>query len=234
MAGMVLACGIAHATAIDREIGAVRWDTIWKGLLLAQATLAMLRTQLRIHAFVWIVARSIGYFGLKGGLFTLLTGGRYRVVGADGSIIGDNNHLAVALAMVLPLVAYLAMHSESRILRLACWASVPLVALGALFTYWRGGALALGAMVALAWLRTRHRLAMLAPIALLGLGELAFAPDALLKRLGSIDDYGSDPSAMGRIAIWRVALELGLRNPLTASASRRRRCPMSSRRSARR
>ena len=102
MAGMILACGVAHATAIDREIGAVRWDTIWKGLLLALATLAMLRTQLRIHALVWIVALSIGYFGLKGGLFTLLTGGRYRVVGADGSIIGDNNHLAVALAMVLP------------------------------------------------------------------------------------------------------------------------------------
>ena len=28
MAGMILACGVAHATAIDREIGAVRWDTI--------------------------------------------------------------------------------------------------------------------------------------------------------------------------------------------------------------
>ena len=26
MAGMVLACGLAHATAIDREIGEVRWD----------------------------------------------------------------------------------------------------------------------------------------------------------------------------------------------------------------
>lgn len=63
MAGMVLACGIAHATAIDREIGAVRWDTIWKGLLLAQATLAMLRTQLRIHAFVWIVALSMAISG---------------------------------------------------------------------------------------------------------------------------------------------------------------------------
>lgn len=215
MAGMILACGIAHATAIDREIGAVRWDTIWKGLLLALATLAMLRTQLRIHAFVWIVALSIGYFGLKGGLFTLLTGGRYRVVGADGSIIGDNNHLAVALAMVLPLVAYLAMHAESRLLRAACWVAAPLVAVGALFTYSRGGALALGAMAALAWLRSRHRLAALVPIGLLAVAAFAFAPEALVERLGSIDDYGSDPSAMGRLAIWRVALELALRNPLT-------------------
>ncbi len=215
MAGMVLACGLAHATAIDREIGEVRWDTIWKGLLLALATLAMLRTQLRIHALVWIIVLSIGYFGVKGGVFTLLTGGGYRVVGAEGSIIGDNNHLAVALAMVLPLAAYLAMHSESRMLRIACWAAVPLIATGALFTYSRGGALALGAMAALAWFRSRHRVASLAAIALLALAAFAFAPAALFERLGSIDDYESDPSAMGRLAIWRVALELALRNPLT-------------------
>lgn len=215
MGAMILACGLAHATAIDRSVGEVRWDTIWKGLLLALATLAMLRTQLRIHAFVWIMALSIGFFGLKGGLFTLLTGGRYSVVGAEGTIIGDNNHLAVALAMVLPLFAYLAQHSASRALRLACWAAVPMVTVGALFTYSRGGALALGAMAMLAWMRSRHRVVALASISLLALAALSLAPDALLERLGSIDDYRSDPSAMGRLAIWRVAIALALENPLT-------------------
>ena len=39
----------------------------------------------------------------KGGAFTLLTAGQFRVYGPPGSIIGDNNQIALALLMVLPL-----------------------------------------------------------------------------------------------------------------------------------
>jgi probable O-glycosylation ligase (exosortase A-associated) len=153
MALMVLFCAIAYLDSYDRAFSFARWDTIWKGLLLALVTLPMLDSRLRLHGFVWIVALSIGFFGLKGGLFSFLTGGAYRVSGAEGTIIGDNNHLAVALVMAIPLIVYLAIHSARTLVRLGCWIFAFFVLVAALFTYSRGGALALAAMAALLWLR---------------------------------------------------------------------------------
>jgi probable O-glycosylation ligase (exosortase A-associated) len=215
MVGMILACGIAYAASYDRALSFARWDTIWKGLLLALVTLAMLRTRLRIHGFVWIMALSIGFFGLKGGLFSFATGGAYRVSGAEGTIIGDNNHLAVALVMAIPLIVYLAIHSALRIVRVGCWIFAFFVLVAALFTYSRGGALALAAMMGLLWLRSPHRLATLAVLGVFGAVALVFAPDALWARFGSIDDFRQDSSAMGRLAIWRVSLILASQHPLT-------------------
>ena len=39
---------------------------------------------------------SIGFYGLKGGIFTILTGGAQRVWGPPGGFIEGNNELAVA------------------------------------------------------------------------------------------------------------------------------------------
>lgn len=215
MALLIVFCGIAHLDAHDRVIGATRWDTIWKGLLLCLMTLAMLRSRVRLHGLVWIVALSIGFFGLKGGIFSFATGGAYRVSGAEGTIIGDNNHLAVALAMTVPLLLYLARHSARPLLRAGCWGFAFFATIAALFTYSRGGALALAAMATLLWLRAPRRWAMLAALALFAAVAIAFAPEALWQRFGSIDDFRQDGSAMGRLAIWRVSLILAAENPLT-------------------
>jgi probable O-glycosylation ligase (exosortase A-associated) len=215
MALMVLFCAIAYLDSYDRAFSFARWDTIWKGLLLALVTLPMLDSRLRLHGFVWIVALSIGFFGLKGGLFSFLTGGAYRVSGAEGTIIGDNNHLAVALVMAIPLIVYLAIHSARTLVRLGCWIFAFFVLVAALFTYSRGGALALTAMAVLLWLRSPRRMATLAVLGVFAAVALAFAPDALWVRFGSIDDFRQDGSAMGRLAIWRVSLILAGQHPLT-------------------
>lgn len=215
MALMILFCAIAYVDSYDRALSYVRWDTIWKGLLLALVTLPMLSSRLRLHGFVWIMALSIGFFGLKGGLFSFLTGGAYRVSGAEGTIIGDNNHLAVALIMAIPLIVYLAIHSARAVVRLGCWIFAFFVLVAALFTYSRGGALALAAMTGLLWLRSPHRMATLAVLAVFAAVALAFAPDALWARFGSIDAFRQDGSAMGRLAIWRVSLILATQHPLT-------------------
>jgi putative inorganic carbon (HCO3(-)) transporter len=212
---MALFCAVAYLDSYDRAVSYARWDTIWKGLLLALVTLPMLNSRLRLHGFVWIIALSLGFFGLKGGLFSFLTGGAYRVSGAEGTIIGDNNHLAVALAMSIPMIVYLAVHSAHRLVRFGCWVFAFFVMVAALFTYSRGGALALAAMAAVLWLRSPRRLGTLAVLAIFGVVALAFAPDALWTRFGSIDDFRQDGSAMGRLGIWRVSLILASQHPLT-------------------
>ncbi len=49
----------------------------------------------------------IGFYAVKGGIFTIATLGQYRVWGPEDSFIYDNNAFALATVMSIPLWAYL-------------------------------------------------------------------------------------------------------------------------------
>jgi len=63
-----------------------------------------------------VIVLSIGFFVLKGGLFTVLGGGTNWVFGPAGSFIHDNNELGLALVTVIPLMRYLQLASTARAL----------------------------------------------------------------------------------------------------------------------
>ena len=74
-----------------------QWIKVMKidGMLLV--ALMTLESRKHIMALAWVLAISLGFYGVKGGLFTLVTGGHFRVWGPPGSYIEGNNELALAL-----------------------------------------------------------------------------------------------------------------------------------------
>ena len=60
----------------------------------------MTNTRERFDQLLLVCVLSLAYHGLSGGVFTILTGGQFRVQGPYGTMIGDNNDLGVALTMV--------------------------------------------------------------------------------------------------------------------------------------
>lgn len=215
LVGMVLFATVAQFSAYDFDRSYSRWDTIWKGVFVSLLSLPLLTSRLRMHAYVWIFVLSIGYFGIKGGLFSFMTGGIHRVSAQGGNMLGDNNHLATGLVMTIPLAMYLAIHSALRSMRIACWAYVFLLFVASIFTYSRGGFLAMLGAMGVLWLRSSFKMATTMALAVFAVVVFLFAPDALWERFGSIDDFRQDGSAMGRLDIWRVALQLGMSHLLT-------------------
>ena len=55
-------------------------------------------------ALAAVLVCSIGFYGLKGGIFTLMHGGNLRVWGPGGSFIEGNNELALAIIVCIPLM----------------------------------------------------------------------------------------------------------------------------------
>ncbi len=55
--------------------------------------IAALRERRHIELFIWVNALSLGFYGFKGGLFTILTGGAQRVWGPPGGFIEGNNEV---------------------------------------------------------------------------------------------------------------------------------------------
>ncbi len=200
--------------ALVPDAAVEKWDRAIKIVLMTVVTLALINTRERLHQLLWVTALSVGFHGIKGGLFAVLTGGQYRVWGPPGSFMTDNNNLALALIMVLPLLYYLHQHTARPWPRRLLLAAMPLVVLATLATYSRGGFLALAAFLLVMWWKLRRKLAITLLAAVGAALALAFMPAHWTERIASIGDYDRDASAMSRFESWGFALDLALERPV--------------------
>ncbi|MGH8798260.1 MAG: putative O-glycosylation ligase, exosortase A system-associated, partial [Caldimonas sp.] len=84
-----------------------QWDKVMKIDLMIIVALVLLHSKRHILALAWVVTGSLALLGIKGGLFTIMSGGVYRVWGPPDSFIADNNEFALALVMTIPLLRFL-------------------------------------------------------------------------------------------------------------------------------
>jgi probable O-glycosylation ligase (exosortase A-associated) len=179
-----------------------KWDLTFKSFLFLLVTASLLTTQERIHALVWVMVVSLAFFGIKGGAFTIIGGGTNKVFGPPNSMINDNNHLATALLVCLPLMNYLRLHSRHRIIRIGFVATMVLTLFAVVGSYSRGAFLTIGAMSFFLWLKTPNKLLSGTVILALIAATMAFMPEIWIERMQSIQNYQHDGSAMGRLNIW--------------------------------
>lgn len=200
--------------ALVPELAVPHWERVMKIQLFAFLTLILIRGQLRINQLVWVIVLSLGFYGVKGGIFTILTQGEYRVFGPKWSFIEENNALALALIMTIPLMRYLQVEAENRLVRLGLLALMGLTVLSIFASHSRGGLLAGSAMALFLLLKSPHRLrvglAMLVVIPCI----LLFMPQHWFDRMSTIRTYQEDSSAMGRINAWGFAFNLASDRPL--------------------
>ena len=205
---LILWMNVTTLFAMFPEMAHQQWSKVMKIMLMSLVTMMVIRTRDDIHRLMWVLAMSLGYYGVKGGLFTIRSGGVDRVWGPEGTFIGDNNEIALALIMTIPLLRYLQLRSSERWVRLGLGAAMLLSALAALGSYSRGALLAIAAMVIVMWSKSRHKLAGGLLIALLAPLALLFMPARWSERMDSIGAYQEDESAMGRINAWHMAWNL--------------------------
>lgn len=181
---------------------------VFKIQLIIWITMMVMVNRQRIELLLWVIVGSIGYFSIKGGVFTLVTGGSFRVWGPTGSYIEGNNELALAALMVLPLMWYLRSVNTNKWVRLGLLGSIILSAVSAFGSQSRGALLAGLSMAFFLWLKgVSGGRKIIAGIAIAGSIALlvAFMPNSWHERMGTIQTYEEDESAMGRINAWWFA-----------------------------
>lgn len=210
---LVLWMCITTALAIDP---ASSWDELWRILkiqLMVFVAFAALHSRKHIELFIWVNVLSIGFYGFKGGIFSILTGGSGRVWGPPGGFIEGNNELAVALVMIIPLMHYLRAVSTRRLVRFGLLALTVLTAVSVLGTQSRGALLAIMAMTLVLWVRLKKKVLAGITIAALGIGLVTFMPASWEERMGTIQTYEEDGSAMSRLVAWRMTINLANDRP---------------------
>lgn len=188
------------------------WSRVMKIDFMVLVTLVVVISRAQLMAFIWVVTASLAFYGIKGGLFTLATGGSYRVWGPENSYIAGNNEVALALAMIIPVIEFLRLNAEKLWHKRALLACIVLCAVASIGSQSRGAMLAIAAMFAMFWLRGRHKLLTGVVLVVLGLALVAFMPDTWTDRMSTIKTYDQDSSAQGRINAWWMAFNLAKDN----------------------
>ena len=186
------------------------WKKVMKIDVMLLLALALLHSKQHIFALIWVSAGSLAVLGMKGGLFTLMSGAGNRVWGPPGSFIADNNAFALALVMIIPLLRFLHLQVQQRWLRPGLLLAMLLCAVAAVGSYSRGALLAIVAMLITLWWRSQNKLGTGLLLISLSLPMLLFMPDQWVDRMGTIQTYQADGSAMGRIHAWLHSWNIAL------------------------
>ncbi|EXI77240.1 MAG: putative O-glycosylation ligase, exosortase A-associated [Candidatus Accumulibacter appositus] len=202
--------------AIDPAGSATQLNRILKVQVMTAVALLALHERKHIQVFIWVNVLSIAYFGVKGGMFTILKGGALRVWGPAGSFIEENNALAVATIMIIPLIYYLRTVSSRAWMRLGLLGMMLLCAFSALGSQSRGALIAVSAMTLVLWYRSQKKFALGIGLVVVAASLLAFMPSSWEERMGTIQTYEEDQSAMGRIHAWQTAINVANNRPFGA------------------
>jgi probable O-glycosylation ligase (exosortase A-associated) len=185
-----------------------QWDKVLKIQIMTLLTAMLITDRKRLEGLVWVIALSLAYYGVKGGIFTILHGGVHRVQGPETTFIAGNNEMGLALIMTVPLLRYLHLQAQNKVIRLGLAASMVLTGLAAIGTQSRGALLAAAAMGGLLWLKSRNK-ATTAVYIIVAIGLIAaIMPQEYWDRINTIKTYQQDASAMGRINAWHTAFNL--------------------------
>jgi probable O-glycosylation ligase (exosortase A-associated) len=197
--------GVTTLNAFFPEDAGTQYLRVIKIQFFVFLTMILINNLTKLNHLLAAIVFSIGFYSVKGGVFTVLTGGSMMVWGPPESFIEGNNELAVASLMTIPLMAYLYQISKSSWMKKILIASMALSFIAAIGTQSRGALVAFAAVALFFWIKSQKKLVTAVLMAFLSMGIYAFMPSSWHKRMDTIETYDQDASAMGRLNAWEYA-----------------------------
>ncbi len=184
-----------------------------KIIVIALFTSGQVNTKERLRVMMLTIAVCLAFYGVKGGVFGILTGGA-TILRGPGGMLEDNNDFALAMVMNVPLLWYLgSSEGHRRWLRRASRIAIILTTMTVLLTQSRGAFLALVAVaVWIAW-RSGHLVRASMGLLVCVMAFFVFAPRSVIERMSTIGDT-SESSASARLTSWKVAFRMIEGNPV--------------------
>jgi len=204
----ILCLSISTLFAIFPEQAFEQLIKVLKIQLVVFLTLLLINDKKKLNQLIWVIALSIGFYSIKGGVFTLMTGGSFRVWGPSGTYIAGNNEIGLATLMIIPLFFYLRQQVHQKWLKNTLLAFAILSVFTVLGTQSRGAFLALGVISLFLWLKTSNKVITGVIGGIFIVLAISFMPKTFMDRMDTIETYQEDNSAMGRINAWTLAINI--------------------------
>jgi putative inorganic carbon (HCO3(-)) transporter len=237
MLALTVQITLTTIVAYNPDAAWVIWSRVMKGLLMTFVTMSLFQDRARLRWLYMVPALGLGFYGVKGFLWILHTGGGGgytdaagaasgggRVFGPDMASFSDANGIGPALCMILPLLLYLSREEERRwlkyIFKIAFGASI----VSAIFTFSRGAFLGLAVVCLVLIWRSPWRLRFGTAVLVVGIITAPLAPQRLWVRLESLIQQESaetrDQSTVGRLESFQAAWNIAIHRPFTGAGFR--------------
>ncbi|MEL6359790.1 MAG: putative O-glycosylation ligase, exosortase A system-associated [Pseudomonadota bacterium] len=220
---MLLFCAwllLSQHFSLDPTHSAPYTDRFLKTMVFILLCTQMVTSRLRLHALLWVLVLGLGFFAVKGAIFTILTFGQYRVQGIDETLMGDNNHIGIMLATSLPLILYLRGEASRPIVKQGLMVVFLCAVLSIIGTHSRGAFLSIIVFAGYFWLKSNHKIAIASLVVLLSIPLVAMVPSKWTARMSTITEATQDESFMGRVDAWYINTAFARENPLTGAGLR--------------
>jgi len=194
--------------------GQAQLERVSKILLMTMVTMILVTSAKRLKYLALVIGMSFGALGIKGALFGIRTGGEGLVWGPPSSFVSDNNDLALAINMSLPILFFLAREEKNRILRFVLWFSFLASILAVILTYSRGGLLGLATVLGILAIKAKRKLLATACLVATAFVLMTYAPAKWMTRMETFMGGTLDTSAQGRINAWQFSFNLAKDYPL--------------------
>ncbi len=191
-----------------------KWDKVWKIQLFVLITLMLIDSKERLNMLVWVIVLSLGFYGVKGGIFTVTAGGGSIVLGPPGSFIATRGHVGTALNMTIPLMRYLQLQSSNKWVRMGLTVAMVLTCFAVIGTYSRGAFIGLVMVILFLIMKSRRKIVLTVLLAVTMYSVLSIMPGEWGMRMESVQDYQHDASAMGRIEAWKATIAFAGEHPI--------------------
>jgi len=187
-----------------------------KTLVVSYLITMLIKSEKDLKIVLIVIVLSLGFFdGAKQGWqFLILHPGSKNF--NELPSLGDNNFVAVAMLMLVPVFIALSQTAERKIIKYTYIFLVIGVIYRALSTYSRGGFLTLLVICVIYWLRSRKKVRSLLIAVLLATLILPTFPQSFWDRMNTLTDSKEeqDASVQGRLYFWGIAWELAKKNPV--------------------
>jgi putative inorganic carbon (hco3(-)) transporter len=204
---------IATSLGLNSAVSFTFWWDFAKVMIVGLLLLNIIRTAADLRLVLIVIALSLGFEAGKQGWAQLVLNPGAR---NDNAVpfLGDNNLVAVGMAMLLPVVGALAATSTGLWKRGFQFLSIG-VLYRAISTYSRGGFLSIGVVGATWFWRSPNKLRSLAAVVLVAALVLPVLPPAFWERMSTITASSDerDDSAASRLHFWQVAIAMANDRP---------------------
>ncbi|MCZ8174287.1 MAG: putative O-glycosylation ligase, exosortase A system-associated [Burkholderiaceae bacterium] len=191
-----------------------RWTFVLKIYLMVLVTWMLVVDARQLRVLVWVVTLSVCFYGIKGGVWTVLTGGGSRVWGPPGGMLQGNNELAVGLVLLMPMLYWLRQTSPHRWVRHLLLFFMISCSFSILGSQSRGALLALLAMGFFLGLKGKYPVRTSLGLLVLVAVAVVFMPESWSERMDTMRTYQEDTSAMSRIWTWMTLFNAAMDHPL--------------------
>lgn len=196
----------------DFSFADLQYDKFWKELVLFFLITGVMYSRHRLHQVALVVSIAFGFVMVKEGLIFLLTAGGHKIESIG--TVGDNNGVAMALLMTIPLLLYCAKYTADRWVRLGMYVTAALGTVTVIATYSRGGFIGMLVLGLMLLKGSRYKVRALVVLTIVGVGVFALLPDNYLDRISTISDATSDDSFAIRLLAWKINYLMAVDHPI--------------------